>query len=87
MGKTIELPCAVGDKIWHIVPNSYKTNFHLFGGNILGIEMYGQIVKFLIGKNVFAENKYVLYLRDYNRTWFSNKQEAEKRLKELKNDK
>lgn len=90
-GTLIELPCAIGDKIY-LIPS--KTQFEL---NSLSssFSKHNRVYEMEVYQLYMNKNDYVLYNFEktasalgssYGETWFLTKAEAEAKLKELKGE-
>lgn len=95
-GLLVRLPCKVGDDVYIIPsPSVYRLNI------INGYENLNRIYHQHIGSITFADSHWYATSREeygvynekvlndiaYGITWFTNYEEAEKKLEEMKNDK
>lgn len=85
-GTLIELPCKVGDKVY--IPYKFRNKNGVFETIIEEIRIEEKHILFW-AKPLYTNNSVrVRYLgwkksKDFNKTWFLTKAEAEARLKEL----
>lgn len=77
--KYIELPCKVGDEIWYIP--GYVASPHLLVGTITDIQISSNDYGVRIWQTPY--NGYFMG-RNFNVNWFTEREEAERKLKELK---
>jgi hypothetical protein len=90
-GLLVRLPCKVGDMVWELClcdDGDYK----IFPMIVKTISEYGalrQAKKDITIWNIYAESDYTYMYKsfaDFGRTVFSTKEEAEKKLEEMKNE-
>lgn len=83
-GEIVELPCGVGDAVYTI------GNAKIAEEKVLEIYIDADSTIFTIGKVYDGVNSFKSYARYYleqhNKTWFTDKSEAERRLAELKGE-
>lgn len=91
-GTLIELPCKVGDYIFIIEKTFPDGKYHIKEEQIIGIEINNSNSKdiaiyyiYEYSKSYYERNHYV-FGAIYNKTWFTDLDKAEERLKDLKND-
>ncbi len=88
-GTLIELPCKVGDTVY--IPYKFRNKNGVFETKIEEIRIEKKHI-FFWTKPLYTNNSVrVKYLgwkkpKDFNKTWFLTKAEAEAKLKELKNE-
>ena len=86
------LPCKVGDIVWELCLCD-DGNYKIFPMTVKTISEYGtlrQVEKDITIWNIYAESDYTYMYKsfaDFGKTVFSTKEEAEKKLEELHNDK
>ena len=71
-GLLVRLPCKIGDAVYHIFDTNNTENQSIININIDkdGI--------------TFETEFYMEFLEDYNKTWFTDRELAEKKLEEIK---
>lgn len=74
----IELPCKVGDEIWYIP--GYVASPHLLVGTITDIQISSNDYGVRIWQTPY--NGYFMG-KNFNVNWFTNREKAEQKLKEL----
>lgn len=92
-GVLVRLPCKVGDTVWELCLCD-DGNYRIFPMIVKTISEYGtlkQVKKDITIWNIYAESDYdytYMYksFADFGKTVFSTKEEAEKKLEELKNE-
>lgn len=80
--KAVELPCKIGDRIWVIVSNKY-----VWGRKVGCISMRGNSIIFELYDKTGWKYIESVYLNDYKKTWFTDRTEAEARLREQQGEK
>ena len=95
-GLLVRLPCKVGDDVY-IIPSP-----SVYGLNVVnGYEKNNKVYHQHVGSIVFADGHWYMTSREeygfchekvlndiaYGITWFTDREEAEKKLEEMKNDK
>lgn len=91
-GLLVRLPCKVGDIVWELCLCD-DGNYKIFPMTVKTISEYGtlrQVKKDKTIWNIYAESDYTYMYKsfaDFGKTVFSTKEEAEKKLKEMKNGK
>lgn len=91
-GVLVRLPCKVGDTVWELCLCD-DGNYRIFPMIVKTISEYGtlkQVKKDITIWNIYAESDYTYMYKsfaDFGKTVFSTKEEAEKKLEEMKNDK
>lgn len=78
----VELPCKVGDRIWVVIKNK-----HIFGRKVGCISILNYDIVFKLYNKIGWKYLESVYLKDYNKTWFTDQNKAEARLAELKGGK
>lgn len=90
-GVLVRLPCKVGDTVWELCLCD-DGNYRIFPMIVKTISEYGtlkQVKKDITIWNIYAESDYTYMYKsfaDFGKTVFSTKEEAEKKLEELKNE-
>lgn len=90
-GLLVRLPCKVGDTVWELCLCD-DGNYRIFPMIVKTISEYGtlkQVKKDITIWNIYAESDYTYMYKsfaDFGKTVFSTKEEAEKKLEELKNE-
>lgn len=85
------MPCKVGDTVWELCLCD-DGNYRIFPMIVKTISEYGtlkQVKKDITIWNIYAESDYTYMYKsfaDFGKTVFSTKEEAEKKLEELKNE-
>lgn len=88
-GVLVRLPCKVGDTVWELCLCD-DGNYRIFPMIVKTISEYGtlkQVKKDITIWNIYAESDYTYMYKsfaDFGKTVFSTKEEAEKKLEELK---
>ena len=88
----MRLPCKVGDTVWELCLCD-DGNYRIFPMIVKTISEYGtlkQVKKGITIWNIYAESDYTYMYKsfaDFGKTVFSTKEEAEKKLEEIQNDK
>lgn len=90
-GLLVRLPCKVGDKIWELCLCD-DGNYRIFPMIVKSISKYGALRQ--VGKDttiwhIYAESDYTYVYKnfiDLGKTVFLTSEEAEKKLKEFKNE-
>lgn len=91
-GLLVRLPCKVGDTVWELCLCD-DGNYRIFPMIVKTISEYGtlkQVKKDITIWNIYAESDYTYMYKsfaDFGKTVFSTKEEAEKKLEEMKNGK
>ena len=85
-GELVRLPCKVGDHIYYLIQNNAKTKWLIMGGVVLSIEILETQMVFSVGRKWHDVVKR-LYLKDFNDNWFTDKAQADAKLKELEGKK
>lgn len=91
-GLLLRLPCKIGDIVWELCLCD-DGNYKIFPMIVKTISKYGalrQVKKDITIWNIYAESDYTYMYKsfaDFGKTVFSTKEEAEKKLEEMKNDK
>lgn len=91
-GLLVRLPCKIGDIVWELCLCD-DGNYKIFPMIVKTISEYGtlrQAKKDIIIWNIYAESDYTYMYKsfaDFGKTVFSTKEEAEKKLEEMKNGK
>ena len=86
------MPCKVGDTVWELCLCD-DGNYRIFPMIVKTISEYGtfkQVEKDITIWNIYAESDYTYMYKsfaDFGKTVFSTKEEAEKKLEEIQNDK
>lgn len=89
-GLLVRLPCKVGDIVWELCLCD-DGNYKIFPMIVKTISEYGtlrQVKKDITIWNIYAESDYTYMYKsftDFGKTVFSTKEEAEKKLEELRN--
>lgn len=89
-GLLVRLPCKVGDIVWELCLCD-DGNYKIFPMIVKTISEYGtlrQVKKDITIWNIYAESDYTYMYKsfaDFGKTVFSTKEEAEKKLEEMKN--
>lgn len=89
-GSLVRLPCKVGDIVWELCLCD-DGNYKIFPMIVKTISEYGtlrQVKKDITIWNIYAESDYTYMYKnfaDFGKAVFSTKEEAEKKLKELRN--
>lgn len=90
-GLLVRLPCKVGDTIWELCLCD-DGNYRIFQMIVKSISKYGtlrQVEKDVTIWHIYAESDYTYVYKnfiDLGKTWFLTREEAEKKLEEMKND-
>lgn len=90
-GLLVRLPCKVGDIVWELCLCD-DGNYKIFPMIVKTISEYGvlrQVKKDITIWNIYAESDYTYMYKsfaDFGKTVFSTKEEAEKKLEEIKNE-
>lgn len=90
-GLLVRLPCKVGDTVWELCLCD-DGNYRIFPMIVKTISEYGtlkQVKKDITIWNIYAESDYTYMYKsfaDFGKTVFSTKEEAEKKLEEMKNE-
>lgn len=90
-GLLVRLPCKVGDMVWELCLCDDE-NYKIFPMIVKTVSEYGtlrQAKKDITIWNIYAESDYTYMYKsfaDFGKTVFSTKEEAEKKLEELKNE-
>ena len=90
-GLLVRLPCKVGDTLWELCLCD-DGNYKIFPMIVKTISEYGtlrQVKKDKTIWNIYAESDYTYMYKsfaDFGKTVFSIKEEAEKKLEEMKNE-
>lgn len=88
-GLLVRLPCKVGDTVWELCLCD-DGNYKIFPMIVKTISEYGtlrQVEKDITIWNIYAESDYTYMYKsfaDFGKTVFSTKEEAEKKLEEMK---
>ena len=88
-GLLVRLPCKVGDIVWKLCLCD-DGNYKIFPMIVKTISEYGairQVKKDMTIWNIYAESDYTYMYKsfaDFGKTVFSTKEEAEKKLEEMK---
>lgn len=88
-GLLVRLPCKVGDIVWELCLCD-DGNYKIFPMIVKTISEYGairQVKKDMTIWNIYAESDYTYMYKsfaDFGKTVFSTKEEAEKKLEEMK---
>lgn len=88
-GLLVRLPCKVGDTVWELCLCD-DGNYKIFPMIVKTISKYGafrQAKKDITIWNIYAESDYTYMYKsfaDFGKTVFSTKEEAEKKLEEMK---
>ena len=88
-GLLVRLPCKVGDTVWELCLCD-DGNYRIFPMIVKTISEYGtlkQVKKDITICNIYAESDYTYMYKsfaDFGKTVFSTKEEAEKKLEEMK---
>ena len=88
-GLLVRLPCKVGDIVWELCLCD-DGNYKIFPMIVKTISEYGalrQVKKDITIWNIYAESDYTYMYKsfaDFGKTVFSTKEEAEKKLEEMK---
>ena len=91
-GLLVRLPCKVGDMVWELCLCD-DGNYKIFPMIVKTVSEYGslrQVKKDITIWNIYAESDYTYMYKsfaDFGKTVFSIKEEAEKKLEEMKNGK
>lgn len=89
-GLLVRLPCKVGATVWELCLCD-DGNYKIFPMIVKTISEYGtlrQVKKDITIWNIYAESDYTYMYKsfaDFGKTVFSTKEEAEKKLEEMKN--
>lgn len=89
-GLLVRLPCKVGDTLWELCLCD-DGNYKIFPMTVKTISEYGtlrQVKKDKTIWNIYAESDYTYMYKsfvDFGKTVFNTKEEAEKKLEELRN--
>ncbi len=87
----MRLPCKVGDMVWELCLCD-DGNYKIFPMIVKTISEYGdlrQAKKDITIWNIYAESDYTYMYKsfaDFEKTVFSTKEEAEKKLEEMRNE-
>lgn len=90
-GLLVKLPCKVGDIIWEVCLCD-DGNYRIFQMIVKSISKYGtlrQVEKDVTIWHIYAESDYTYVYKnfiDLGKTWFLTREEAEKKLEEMKNN-
>lgn len=90
-GLLVRLPCKIGDTVWELCLCD-DGNYKIFPMIVKTISEYGtlrQVKKDKTIWNIYAESDYTYMYKsfaDFGKTVFSTKEEAEKKLEEMKNE-
>ena len=90
-GLLVKLPCKVGDIIWEVCLCD-DGNYRIFQMIVKSISKYGtlrQVEKDVTIWHIYAESDYTYVYKnfiDLGKTWFLTREEAEKKLEEVKNN-
>ena len=90
-GLLVRLPCKVGDIVWELCLCD-DGNYRIFQMIVKSISKYGtlrQVEKDVTIWHIYAESDYTYMYKsfaDFGKTVFSTKEEAEKKLEEMKNE-
>ena len=90
-GLLVRLPCKAGDTVWELCLCD-DGNYKIFPMIVKTVSEYGalrQVKKDITIWNIYAESDYTYMYKsfaDFGKTVFSTKEEAEKKLEELKNE-
>lgn len=88
----VELPCKVGTECFEILKNCFKCKYHkysVFKGYICEAKKvldevdFDKDCKYTIVKGIFGTTISFLNIKDFGKTVFLTKEEAEARLKEI----
>ena len=88
-GLLVRIPCKVGDTVWELCLCD-DGNYRIFPMIVKTISEYGtlkQVKKDITIWNIYAESDYTYMYKsfaDFRKTVFSTKEEAEKKLEEMK---
>ncbi len=88
-GLLVRIPCKVGDTVWELCLCD-DGNYRIFPMIVKTISEYGtlkQVKKDITIWNIYAESDYTYMYKsfaDFGKTVFSTKEEAEKKLEEMK---
>lgn len=88
-GLLVKLPCKVGDTVWELCLCD-DGNYKIFPMIVKTVSEYGalrQVKKDITIWNIYAESDYTYMYKsfaDFGKTVFSTKEEAEKKLEEMK---
>lgn len=90
-GLLVRIPCKVGDTVWELCLCDDE-NYRILPMIVKTISEYGairQVKKDMTIWNIYAESDYTYMYKsfaDFGKTVFSTKEEAEKKLEEMKNN-
>ncbi len=84
LDKAVALVCNIGDTVYAI-HNAYYGGYMIWETNIDEITIDG-VNNCYAGEGI-GECSLFCYAKDYNKTWFTDKELAEKRLEEMQNEK
>ena len=90
-GLLVRLPCKVGDMVWELCLCD-DGNYKIFPMTVKSISEYGtlrQVKKDITIWNIYAESDYTYMYKsfaDFGKTVFSTKEEAVKKLEEMKKE-
>ena len=90
-GLLVRLPCKIGDMVWELCLCD-DWNYKIFPMIVKTISEYGalrQAKKDITIWNIYAESDYTYMYKsfaDFGKTVFSTKEEAEKKLEEMRNE-
>lgn len=90
-GLLVRLPCKVGNIVWELCLCD-DGNYRIFQMIVKSISKYGtlrQVEKDVTIWHIYAESDYTYMYKsfaDFGKTVFSTKEEAEKKLEEMKNE-